>query len=60
MEKSKTQVINGVEYVYQDKPVWDANKKYGTIVSHMFCKVGIDINHSLGKMFISTDSKNSL
>ena len=30
MEKSKTQMINGVEYVYQDKPVWDANKKYGT------------------------------
>lgn len=30
MGNHKTQMINGVKYVYQDKPVWDANKKYGT------------------------------
>ena len=30
MENQKTQMINGVEYVYQDKPVWDTFKKYGT------------------------------
>ena len=30
MENHKTQIINGVEYVYQDKPVWDPSKKYGT------------------------------
>ena len=30
MENHKTQVINGVEYVYEDKAIWDVNKKYGT------------------------------
>ena len=30
MENRKTQMINGVAYVYYDKPVWDPTKKYGT------------------------------
>ena len=30
METRKTQIINGVEYVYVDKAVWNSEKKYGT------------------------------
>ncbi|MHC1771325.1 MAG: IS1634 family transposase [Flexilinea sp.] len=30
MEMQKTQIINGVEYVYEDKAVWNTEKKYGT------------------------------
>lgn len=30
MPKEKSQKINGIEYVYYDKPVWNAEKKYGT------------------------------
>ena len=30
MGKQKTQVINGVTYVYKDKAIWNAQKKYGT------------------------------
>lgn len=30
MEMRKTQILNGVEYVYIDKAVWNTEKKYGT------------------------------
>jgi len=29
MKMQKTQIIHGVEYVYEDKAVWNAQKKYG-------------------------------
>lgn len=37
MKMQKTQIIHGVEYVYEDKAVWNAQKKYGT---HKRCYIG--------------------
>lgn len=37
MKMQKTQIIHGVEYVYEDKAVWNVEKKYGT---HKRCYIG--------------------
>ena len=39
--KTDTQIINGVEYVYQDQPYWDKEKKRGT---HRRTYIGKNVN----------------